>query len=186
MFGLANSGTNGGQAGISPISPDAIEQIQVVIAPYDVTLGGFAGGGINAVTRSGTNELKGSVYYFFRNQDLAGKTPTNNANAVRTKLAPFTAKTYGARLGGAIIKNKLFFFTNVEIQRDELPRPFIQSEYLGDSDAAKLNSIRQKLRITKLRMRCKNIRGLFRHLVKRVCHQVRTIKQKFIKFNNNL
>lgn len=145
VFGLANSGTNGGQAGISPISPDALEQIQVVLAPYDVTLGGFAGGGINAVTRSGTNELEGSAYWFTRNENLSGKTPTDDPNATRTKLDPFTANTYGARLGGPLIKNKLFFFTNVEIQRDELPRPFIQSEYNGDSDASQLNAIRQKL-----------------------------------------
>lgn len=145
VFGLANSGTNGGQAGISPISPDAIEQIQVVLAPYDVTLGGFAGGGINAVTRSGTNEFEGSAYYFFRNQDLSGKTPTDDPNAERTKLAPFSAKTYGARIGGPLIKNKLFFFANAEIQRDELPRPFVPSEYQGDSDVNQLNAIRQKL-----------------------------------------
>lgn len=145
VFGLANAGTNGGQAGISPISPDALEQIQVVLAPYDVTLGGFAGGGINAVTRSGTNELEGSVYWFTRNENLAGKTPTDNPNAERTKLDPFTANSYGIRLGGPIKKNKLFFFANVEIQRDELPRPFIQSEYLGDADASTLGAIRQKL-----------------------------------------
>ncbi len=145
VFGLANSGTNGGQAGISPISPDALEQIQVVLAPYDVTLGGFAGGGINAVTRSGTNELEGSAYFFNRNENLSGKTPTDIEGVERTKLAPFTARTFGGRLGGALIKNKLFFFANVEIQRDELPRPFIQSEYNGDSDANQLNAIRQKL-----------------------------------------
>ena len=145
VFGLANSGTNGGQAGISPISPDALEQIQVVLAPYDVTLGGFAGGGINAVTRSGTNELEGSAYYFTRNENLSGKTPTDIDGAERTKLAPFTARTFGGRLGGALVKNKLFFFANVEIQRDEIPRPFIQSEYNGDSDANQLNAIRQKL-----------------------------------------
>ncbi len=143
VFGLANSGTNGGQAGISPISPDAIEQIQVVLAPYDVTLGGFAGGGINAVTRSGTNCLEGSAYYFFRNQNLAGKTPTDDDSVERTRLADFSARTFGARLGGALIKNKLFFFTNVEIQRDENPRPFLISEYQGDSDLATLNQIRQ-------------------------------------------
>ena len=146
VFGLANSGTNGGQAGISPISPDALEQIQVVLAPYDVTLGGFAGGGINAVTRSGTNTLSGSAYWFTRNENLSGKTPTDIEGADRTKLDPFKANTYGLRLGGPLIKNKLFFFTNVEIQRDELPRPFIQNEYLGDSDATQLNAIRDKLR----------------------------------------
>jgi len=143
VFGLANSGTNGGQAGISPISPDAIEQIQVVLAPYDVTLGGFAGGGINAVTRSGTNKFEGSAYYFFRNENLSGKTPTDDDNATRKKLEPFTAKTFGARLGGPLIKNKLFFFTNVEIQRDEIPRPFLIGEYQGNSDLNTLNQIRQ-------------------------------------------
>ncbi len=148
VFGLANSGTNGGQAGISPISPDALEQIQVVLAPYDVTLGGFAGGGINAVTRSGTNNFEGSAYYFLRNESLAGKTPTDDDNVERTKLDPFTAQTYGFRLGGPLIKNKLFFFTNVEIQRDESPRPFVSSAWNGDSGAGidgVLEDIRQKL-----------------------------------------
>lgn len=145
VFGLANSGTNGGQAGISPISPDALEQIQVVLAPYDVTLGGFAGGGINAVTRSGTNKFEGSAYYFLRNESLAGKTPTDIDGASRTKLDPFTAQTFGFRLGGPLIKNKLFFFTNVELQRDESPRPFISSSYLGDATTAQLEQVRQKL-----------------------------------------
>jgi len=145
VFGLANSGTNGGQAGISPISPDAIEQIQVVLAPYDVTLGGFAGGGINAVTRSGTNEFEGSAYYFFRNQNLAGRTPTDDDNAVRSRLAPFTARTVGARLGGPLIKNKLFFFANAEIQRDQEPRPFIPENYIGDSDISQIEAVRDKL-----------------------------------------
>lgn len=145
VFGLANSGTNGGQAGISPISPDALEQIQVVLAPYDVTLGGFAGGGINAVTRSGTNKMEGSAYWFTRNENLAGKTPTDIEGAERTKLDPFTANTFGLRLGGPIIKNKLFFFVNAELQRDEIPRPFIASDYIGDSDATQLEAVRQKL-----------------------------------------
>lgn len=146
VFGLANSGTNGGQAGISPISPDAIEQIQIVLAPYDVTLGGFAGGGINAVTRSGTNELEGSAYYFFRNQNLAGVTPTDTENAERTRLAPFTAQTVGARLGGPLIKNKLFFFANAEIQRDEEPRPFVPEDYIGDASLEDIQAVAQKLR----------------------------------------
>lgn len=146
VFGLANSGTNGGQAGISPISPDALEQIQVVLASYDVTLGGFAGGGINAVTRSGTNTFQGSAYFFNRNENLAGKTPTDNPNVTRTKLDPFSSKTYGFRLGGPIIKNKLHFFVNTEIQRDEIPRPFIAGDYNGNSTdiLGDLEAIRNK------------------------------------------
>ncbi|MEM6633847.1 MAG: TonB-dependent receptor [Bacteroidota bacterium] len=143
VFGLANSGTNGGQAGISPISPDALEQIQVVLAPYDVKLGGFAGGGINAVTRSGTNTFEGSAYYFLRNEDLAGKLPTDVEDAERTKLDPFTSEIYGFRLGGPIIKDKLFFFANVELERREEPRPFVQEEYLGNATAADLDALRQ-------------------------------------------
>ena len=147
VFGLANSGTNGGQAGISPISPDALEQIQVVLAPYDVTLGGFAGGGINAVTRSGTNTFEGSAYFFNRNEKLAGKTPTDDPDVERTRLDPFSSKTYGFRLGGPIIKNKLFFFVNTEIQRDEIPRPFIAADYNGNSTdiLGDLEAIRNKL-----------------------------------------
>jgi len=143
VFGLANSGTNGGQAGISPISPDALEQIQVVLAPYDVTLGGFAGGGINAVTRSGSNKFEGSAYYFVRNEGLSGKTPTDVPGAERTKLPDFSVKTYGARLGGPIIKNKLFFFANVELQRNEEPRPFVPENYDGNATVADLENLRQ-------------------------------------------
>ena len=142
VFGLANSGTNGGQAGISPISPDALEQVQVVLAPYDVKFGGFAGGGINAVTRSGTNTLEGSAYYFFRNEALSGKTPGPDLEPDdRTKLDPFTAQTFGFRLGGPLIKDKLFFFTNVEIQRDQEPKPFSFDNYVGDSDEQDLNRL---------------------------------------------
>nr|WKN39396.1 TonB-dependent receptor [Tunicatimonas sp. TK19036] len=141
VFGLANSGTNGGQAGISPISLDALEQIQVVVAPYDVTLGGFSGGGINAVTRSGKNEFEGSAYYYFRNEKLAGKTPGDIPDSERTSLAPFTVKTYGARLGGPIVKNKLFFFANVELLREEEPFPFNAAEYQGNATAADLDNL---------------------------------------------
>lgn len=133
VFGLSETGTNGGQANsISPISIDAIEEFQVVIAPFDVRMGGFAGGGINAVTRSGGNKFTGSVYTFYRNESLAGKTPTDNANAERKKLDDFTAQTTGFRLGGPIIKDKLFFFVNAEIQRDETPQPFDFSTYNGN------------------------------------------------------
>ncbi len=141
VFGLAGSGTNGGQTGVQPISIDAIEQFQVAVAPFDVRQSGFAGGAINAVTRSGTNDFEGSAYYFWRNENFAGKTPTDNEDLTRTKLAPFTAKTYGLRLGGPIVKDKLFFFVNGEFQRDETPQPFNVATYSGDATPQELQQL---------------------------------------------
>lgn len=132
VFGLAGSGTNGGQTGVNPISVDAIESFQISIAPYDVRTAGFAGGAINAVTRSGTNDWNGTAYYLVRNQDFAGKTPgVENGE----KLADFTAQTYGVSVGGPLIKDKLFFFLNYERQDDETPQPFDESSYVGTSGA---------------------------------------------------
>jgi hypothetical protein len=146
MFGLAASGTNGGQTGASPISMDVIEQFQVSIAPYDVRNNGFAGASINAVTKSGTNQVEGTAYYLFRNENLAGKTPTDDETVEPTKLAPFSSKTYGASIGGPILKNKLFFFTNFERLDETTPLPFSFSEYNGDSDQAAIEAIADKLR----------------------------------------
>lgn len=116
VFGLSGSGSPGGQAGTTPISLDAIQEIQVVLAPYDITYGNFTGAGINAVTRSGTNNMEGSVYYFFRNEGTVGKDPIS-----RIKTADFGDKQYGLRIGGPIIKNKLFFFINGELARRNAP-----------------------------------------------------------------
>jgi outer membrane receptor for ferrienterochelin and colicin len=112
VFGLAGSGTNGGQTGVNPFSVDAIESFTVQLAPFDVKISGFAGGAISAVTRSGSNEWSGSAYGFVRNEDLAGKTPVDlvGQGETREKLDEFTAQTYGVRVGGPIIKDKLFFF----------------------------------------------------------------------------
>ena len=141
VFGLAASGTNGGQTGASPISMDVIEQFQIALAPYDVRQNGFAGANINAVTKSGTNQFRGTAYYFFRNQNLSGKTPTDDATIERKKLAPFTTKTYGASLGGPIVKNKLFFFANFEQMKDETPLPFDFNNYDGNSSETDLNNL---------------------------------------------
>ncbi len=140
VFGLAGSGTNGGQTGVQPISIDAIEQFQVTVAPFDVRQSGFAGGAINAVTRSGTNEFKGSAYYLWRNENLAGTVPTTGEG-----FSDFTAKTYGARLGGPVIKDKLFFFVNVELQRDETPQPFNFDTYRGASSRAQIDQLVNKV-----------------------------------------
>ncbi len=147
VFGLSSSGTNGGQTGVTPISLDAIEQFQVVVAPYDVTLGGFTGGGINAVTRSGSNKVEGSLYWFTRNQNFVGKTPTYGLadDFEREKVDDFKANTFGARVGGPIIQNKLFFFVSGEFQREQTPAPFDFDLYEGASSMAELDALSNKL-----------------------------------------
>ncbi len=143
VFGLAANGMNGGQTGISAISIETIDQFQITLAPYDVRQGGFAGAGINAVTKSGTNRFTGTAYMKIRNEKIAGKTPTDDESVERERLPGFSAKVYGANFGGPIIKNKLFFFANVEIQRDQTPQPFDMNEYIGNTDAQGLQELRQ-------------------------------------------
>jgi hypothetical protein len=110
-FGLAS--LPGGQTNSQPISLDALEEITVNVAPYDVRQGGFTGAGINAVTRSGTNEFSGSAYYFTRNENSVGSKVANEEFSTPT----FTNDQYGLRIGGPIIKNKLFFFLSGELER---------------------------------------------------------------------
>ncbi len=148
VFGLASSGTNGGQTGIAPFSIDIIDQLQVVLSPYDVTYGGFAGAGVNAVTKSGTNEFGGTAYYFFQNENLVGKTNeslTDRTGSEREEVDEFTQATYGASLGGPIVKDKVFFFVNAEIRADETPSPFDFGQYNGDASQADLGNLRQFL-----------------------------------------
>ncbi len=116
VFGLSGSGTPGGLANTQPISLDAIQEIQVVLAPYDVTLGNFTGGGVNAVTRSGTNQFEGSAYFFGRNQNTVGRNVLTNARSTK-----YLNYQYGFRFGGPIVKDKLFFFVNAELQRIASP-----------------------------------------------------------------
>jgi outer membrane receptor protein involved in Fe transport len=144
-FGLAGSGTNGGQTGVSPISIDAIESFQVNLAPFDVRQSGFAGGSINAITRSGSNNTEGSAYYYLRNQDLAGKTPTALSEDDRENLTDFTAELFGARVGGAIVEDKLFYFINYERQDEQTPQPFVFDRYQGTSSAQDLANLKQGL-----------------------------------------
>ena len=118
LFGLSSTGAPGGQAGTNPISLDAVDEIQLVVAPYDVRMGGFTGGGINAVTRSGTNAFHGTSYFFYRNQDLVGDGP------LERPLAPFNNKQYGASVGGPLVKNKVFFFVTGEQTKRSSPSGF--------------------------------------------------------------
>ncbi len=108
-FGL-DAAQPGGQTDANPISIDAIDQIQVTTAPYDVTQSGFTGASVNAVTKSGTNEFYGTVYGFYRNEDLTG----GKVKGEDVFKADLSQTQYGISIGGPIVKNKLFFFANFE------------------------------------------------------------------------
>lgn len=107
-FGLSSSLPGGG----NPISLDAIQELQVVISPFDVRQTNFIGGGVNAITKSGTNDFKGTAYIYHQNENMRGDA----IDGVQIPLARATDRstTYGFTLGGPIIKNKLFFFVNGE------------------------------------------------------------------------
>lgn len=140
VFGVSDQATNGGRAGVPPISIDAIDQIVVQISPYDAALGNFTGGAINAITKSGTNQFHGSVYYVYRNEDMAGKTPGRLPDSVkRIKLSPFKNQTYGFTVGGPIIKNKAFFFLNFEKQKDSRPQPYTPQNVLNPDGSVRFN-----------------------------------------------
>lgn len=96
-----------------PISIDAIQEVNLNIANYDVTQKGYTGANINAVTKSGTNDFHGSLTYVFRDESLVGKR-FNRATKSYTDFGPFEEKTWGGTVGGPIIKDKLFFFAAYE------------------------------------------------------------------------
>ena len=125
LFSISGSaGTPGGQAETQPISLDAIQELQLVVAPYDVRQGSFSGGGVNAITRSGSNSLRGSAFYVFRDQGLVGDGIDNRP------IATFNDKQFGGSLGGPIVRSKAFFFGNLEWGRKDTPAGFSIS---GDS-----------------------------------------------------
>lgn len=117
LFGLGGTGAPAGQSNVTPISLEVIEEFQIVIAPYDVRQSGFTGGGINVITRSGTNRFSGALFYYGRNQNFIGRSP----DTLRRKYPDFTDYQTGFRLGGPILRNRLFFFLNGEITRYKSP-----------------------------------------------------------------
>ena len=122
-FGLSGDLPGGG----NPISIDAIEELQVVISPYDVRQTNFIGGGVNAITKSGTNTVKGSAYVYHKNEMMRGNTVDGLELGTRN---PDRTTTYGMTLGGPIIKNKLFYFVNFEY----IPHPEETSRWQASTD----------------------------------------------------
>ncbi|HET9440780.1 MAG TPA: carboxypeptidase regulatory-like domain-containing protein [Longimicrobiales bacterium] len=114
-FGLA--GQPGDRTGVSPISLDAIEQVQVNIAPFDVRHGNFVGAGVNTVTRSGTNDFRGSLLYEFRDEGMVGTEAGSNTFNPGT----FDFSNIGGWISGPIMQNKLFFFASFETENTEQP-----------------------------------------------------------------
>lgn len=115
-FGLSDANLPGGSA--QPISLDAIEEVQVNIAPYDVRQANFTGAGVNVVTKSGTNQFKGSLYTYYRDQSFNG---TKVGDTELPAAAKTTNNIYGGTIGGAIVKNKLFFFVSGEYEKNVRP-----------------------------------------------------------------
>ncbi len=121
-FGGVSGGGQSGAAGAgtrtNPYSLDAIQEVQVQLAPYDVKIGNFTGGSVNAVTKSGTNDFHGSLYAYGRNQALVGKSVDGQKKSIGSDFYDYQ---YGGSIGGAFVKNKAFFFINYEQTRRQEP-----------------------------------------------------------------
>lgn len=154
ILGLAPSGTNGGQTGSAPISIEAIDDIKVLIAPYDVQYSNFTGGSIQAITKSGSNQQKASAWYFFRNEQMAGRSPIpiekqdNPGIFHRPKLPDFFNQTIGIWNSGPLIKNRLFYFVLIEHQSETRPIQSNLSSYSGNSGIGQLEKLQDFLKST--------------------------------------
>lgn len=147
-FGLDDPAP-GGQTSAEPVPYDAVAQVQVSVAPFDVRQGGFTGANVNTVTKSGTNEFKASAYSFVRNEDFLGNTVSGTEVIANPDLS---FNQSGFTLGGPLIRNKLFFFVNAELERRDDPGSnFVANDdgtlEFGESrvDAATMNLIQQRM-----------------------------------------
>ena len=123
-FGLSDALPGGG----TPISLDAIEEVQLVVAPYDVRQSNFVGGGINAITKSGTNTFKGTAYIYHKNENMQGDAV--DGEQIPNARAKDRTTTYGLTFGGPIVKNKLFFFVSGEMTK----KPTVVNRWRGSVD----------------------------------------------------
>ncbi|WPQ66126.1 carboxypeptidase regulatory-like domain-containing protein [Chitinophaga sancti] len=144
-FGLTATGTNGGQANVNAVPLESVQEVQIVLSPYDITQSNFTGGGINAVTKSGTNQFHGSAYFLNQNQSFVGENVQS-----KTKYPTYNNTTWGASLGGPIIKNKLFFFVNAERNDTKTPLGYNPADAGSGSkfSTARLDSIRTYVKDT--------------------------------------
>lgn len=138
-FGLA--ALNGGQTNSQPVSLDAVEEIQVSISPYSLKEAGFTGASINAVTKSGTNTLHGGGFYNSRNEGLVG-TKAGMAGKESVVTNAFDVKQYGLSLGGALIKNKLFFFLNYENEKRTDPGSLFVADNGSNTGGANVSRVK--------------------------------------------
>jgi hypothetical protein len=135
-FGL-DAPTPGGQTSAQPVSLDAIDQIQVNIAPYDVTQAGFTGAGVNTVTKSGNNNFTGTAYVFLRNQNFTGRKVDGN----KFEIPSLRQMQAGVAFGGAVVKNKLFYFISLEAEnREDQPSSYVaqNSNNIGKSNTSRV------------------------------------------------
>lgn len=109
VFGVV-TGTPGSGVGSKPLSVEALQEFQILVAPFDIRLGSFSGGLVNGITKSGTNEFHGSMFGYIQRPELVGKDTLGN------RVTNFQIKQYGATLGGPIVRNKLHFFGSAELQ----------------------------------------------------------------------
>lgn len=126
VFGLGSTGQPGAQANARSVPIESVKELQVVLAPFDVRQGNFGGLLLNAVTKSGTNDLRGTAYYYYRNEKFGADT-----NILRA--TPFERKNWGFSLGGPIIKDKLHFYVNPEFEDENSP---VTGPYAGQPSNA--------------------------------------------------
>ena len=143
VSGGGQSGAAGGGSRTNPYSIDVIQEVQVQLSPYDVKLGNFTGGSVNAVTKSGGNVVHGSIYGYGRNQALIGKS----VDGLKTKIgSDFHDYQYGATLSGPIIQNKAFFIVNFEQTRRQEPTFYNAGDPGSSISLADAESISNKLK----------------------------------------
>jgi hypothetical protein len=147
-FGLDNPAP-GGQTNAEPVPFDAIEQVQVSIAPFDIREGGFTGANINSVTKSGTNQFRGSIYTYYRNESFVGNEIRDRGVIANPDLSFLNS---GFSIGGPLIRDKLFFFANAELERRTDPASNFVASSNGQSgfgvsrvEESVMNQIRQRM-----------------------------------------